>query len=124
MKSLYVTFTENQNNDLKKIFEKCSFVGVPDPGKILIQFDVNLLLIDLEEISRDLFYQIILKDYGNFESFEFENPVSIRKILSHTESQTEKTDEFMSNLMNMKEMLKDYFSLDIGKGYKQTIKPF
>ena len=116
MKSLYTTLTENQNNDLKKIFEKCSFVGVPDPGKILIQFDVNLLLIDLEEISRDLFYQIILKDYGNFESFEFENPVSIRKILSLTESQTEKTDEFMSNLMNMKEMLKDYFSLDIGKG--------
>ena len=118
MKSLYKTHIRDSNQELKKIFENCSFVGVVDPGKILIQFDVNLLLLNLEDISQDLFYQIVLKDYGNFESYEFEEPVSIRRVLGLTGISELRVNEFMASMIEMKEMLRDYFSICIGRRYK------
>merc|ERR1719466_758211 len=54
------------DNELISILGNFSVVGAIVPSRFTIQHDVNLLLLDLEPITCDLFYQIILRDYGNF----------------------------------------------------------
>jgi len=87
----------------------------------LVQFEVNLMLISLKQVSFDLFYQIILKDYGNFSTIEFENPINVRKVLLMMKISVKEIDEFLENILPMRGMLLDYFAIDIEKSSKKNI---
>ena len=100
---------------LSKILNKCSLVGVIDSSQIVIQFEVNLMIIFLNKLSFDLFYQIILKDYGNFGVDYFKTPINIRRVLLMMQVEVLDIDLFMNFIVEMKDMLKDYFSIIINK---------
>ena len=113
MNKLYDEVMSKKDEKLKHLLENCSLVGVVDSTSVLVQFEVNLMLLSLKEVSYDLIYQIILKDYGNFSIVKFENPIKIRRVLLMMKIPLNEVDECIMNLMNMRFMLKDYFSIDI-----------
>ena len=93
-------------------------------------FDRDLFLSTVsccvyDSFSAELFYQIILFDFGNFGSIKLSEPVSLyelmRLALDSPESQWEESDgpkeqlaEFAAHfLLEKAEMLQDYFNVEI-----------
>lgn len=50
------------------MFRSLVFVGVVDYRFVLVQFETKLLLIHLHPITKQLFYQLVLKRFGNHKS--------------------------------------------------------
>ena len=61
-----------------KLLTGFSSVGPIYASKYLVQYEVNLIILDIREISRDLFHQILLQDYGNFDAMPIVPPVPLK----------------------------------------------
>lgn len=114
------------DQNLLDIITKSTFVGCVDENYALIQHQLDLLLINIHNLNEELFYQIILLDFGNFDYFEFKNPLPISQLLStyfnvNATSDTieknleDKVKQLENVLMDKGDMLNDYFSIRINK---------
>jgi len=113
------------NADLLKIIQDHTFVGCIDVEKALVQHKTNLYLVNTEQLSRNLFYQIIIHDFGNFGLLRLSKPASIRKLAmlglelketgwSPTDGSKDDLVEYVAKLLETKsEMLAEYFSINI-----------
>lgn len=114
------------HQELTEIFAKHTFVGIVDQERRLaaIQYDVKLYLIDYAAVSYELFYQIGLSDFGNFGRIYLnETGISLKGLLSPVYENKEfmkgyldsikSIDEVISILVEMKEMLNEYFAIKI-----------
>ncbi|KRY59430.1 DNA mismatch repair protein Mlh1 [Trichinella britovi] len=125
---------ENSSVELRNLFRTHTFVGCINPKLTLMQSSTSLYMIDMEVISEELFYQILITRFGNLDSFRMIEPVSIRNLLniairvqkaSRTESspsngisQQNVDLEKAVQLFNAKaQMLWDYFALEIKDDY-------
>ena len=103
----------NVDLDFKSFLENCIFVGFASSSNILVQHQENLLSVDFSHLSEDLFYQIIVKDYGNFDVDELENPIDLPAILQISSIDPLKWERLLHSLKIMREMLLDYFGIQI-----------
>ena len=110
------------HRELTNIFANLTYVGVVDTERrlVAIQHDLKLFLVDYGAISYELFYQIGLTDFANFGSIvlhaDNEDDLTLFNILSSFESfqnAPESIDNVIKKLWDMREMLKEYFSIDI-----------
>ncbi|KRY70259.1 DNA mismatch repair protein Mlh1 [Trichinella pseudospiralis] len=125
---------ENSSVELRNLFRMHTFVGCVNPKLTLMQCSTSLYMIDMEVISEELFYQILIMRFGNLDSFRITEPVSIRNLLNiaiqvqkasrsesspSNDSQLQKVDvEKGVQLFNAKaQMLWDYFALEIKDDY-------
>ncbi|KAF0991018.1 hypothetical protein HZS_1429 [Henneguya salminicola] len=103
--------------ELTKIFQKFTYVGPLGTSKILLQYDVNLYLIDCFHLFSNLFYQIIINNFGSFNYWKLSLPYNFTSIFS--ENHQEQLDEFLFK----QPMLMDYFSIQISEEGQLTHLP-
>ncbi|CAG2120703.1 unnamed protein product, partial [Medioppia subpectinata] len=126
--SLRRTVAEESDNRLQDIICKSTYVGCADETFVLFQFETQLLLVNGYNLNVELFYQLFLVDFGNFQRIRFSKPLLIADLVNvyleedvgktqpsvdSQSSQTLSATEVETILMSKSEMLSDYFSIDI-----------
>ncbi|KAF5559943.1 DNA mismatch repair MLH1 [Fusarium phyllophilum] len=129
VKKLRDEVREDTHHDLTEIFSNHTFVGIVDEHRRLaaIQGDVKLYLIDYGRTCYEYFYQLALTDFGNFGAIKFNPSLDLRELLRGA-AETEKSsitspeddfevetlvDRVADQLIERREMLLEYFSLEI-----------
>jgi len=126
IKELVLEVENNCHENLKKQVRNLKFVGNVDRSKSLIQCENILYLCDSRLLGWELFYQLSLKYFENFDLFEFDDPLDIKELamigFSLDEcSWNEKEDgpkedlsmQVKNILLGQKEMLQEYFSITV-----------
>ncbi|CDO93714.1 unnamed protein product [Kluyveromyces dobzhanskii CBS 2104] len=85
-----------------------------------IQCDLKLFLVDYGSICNELFYQIGLSDFSNFgrimlyDQDDNEPGFNLKKVLENIDTlREEKIQQIIEKIANMKEMLNEYFCLEV-----------
>jgi DNA mismatch repair protein MLH1 len=129
IKDLRAEVREDMHNELTEIFASHTFVGIVDEARRLaaIQGGVKLYLIDYGHTCYEYFYQIGLTDFGNFGTIQFSPPLDLSELL-RVAAEAEQAvfnqqgEEFdveavmarvTDQLIERREMLQEYFSLEI-----------
>ncbi|KYQ91477.1 MutL DNA mismatch repair protein [Tieghemostelium lacteum] len=125
IKHLIGTFENDHHVGLKEFFGDVVFVGCLDHCYSLAQCKTKLYLINMETLSRELFYQLTLKGFSDFDQIRFATPLNVLDLLLislespvsgwlPTDGPKEKIAQFLSNLIISKsELLLEYFSIEI-----------
>uniref|UniRef100_H2ZDT9 DNA mismatch repair protein S5 domain-containing protein n=1 Tax=Ciona savignyi TaxID=51511 RepID=H2ZDT9_CIOSA len=118
---------EKSHKELCKVLHDHTFVGCVEPELALIQHETKLHLVNTGNLSEELFYQTLLKDFGNFAIYRLSESAPIYELamlgLNLEESGWTPADGSKENLANYivnflggkAEMLNDYFCIDITK---------
>ncbi|KAI1481588.1 DNA mismatch repair protein MutL [Daldinia eschscholtzii] len=118
---------DDMHHELTEVFANHTFVGIVDERRRLaaIQGGVKLFLIDYGRACFEYFYQVGLTDFGNFGVIKFQPALDLREVLKIAAEQEQASatdDEFdvdevvetvAEQLIERREMLLEYFSLDI-----------
>ncbi|KAB7500436.1 DNA mismatch repair protein Mlh1 [Armadillidium nasatum] len=119
---------------LKEVISNHSFVGCVSPRLALIQHSTKLFLTDTCSLSEEMFYQLLINDFGNFGVLNLSSPPSIRDLVllaleqeesgwSEEDGPKEDLASYVVELLQSKiPMLEDYFSLKINnEGHLLTL---
>lgn len=128
IKELRASVRDDMHSTLTETFATHVFVGIIDERRRLaaIQGGVKLFLVDYGLVAAEYFYQVGLTDFGNFGRIKFEPPLLLADILriaaefedsrASTENKFD-VDEVLAKvaeqLIERREMLAEYFALDI-----------
>uniref|UniRef100_A0A0K8TEG6 DNA mismatch repair protein MLH1 n=1 Tax=Lygus hesperus TaxID=30085 RepID=A0A0K8TEG6_LYGHE len=118
---------------LRDIISDSTYVGLAEREEILIQHNISLYMLHAETLKEELFYQLTVFDFGNYGAIKFVKPLPLRELveigledpdlrgsLSNT-SVDDVLDGVVSCLCSKKEMLLDYFSIEINDQHLCTI---
>jgi DNA mismatch repair protein MLH1 len=114
----------NTDNQLKDILQRSAYVGVSKSSKpvMFIQCETSLYSVNLEIVSKELFYQLYLKFFGNFSSFQLIPPLPLTQLLQvHMNKNVDEVNRFSEEtikrachvIIKRKELLLDYFSIEV-----------
>ncbi|KAK3065661.1 DNA mismatch repair protein Mlh1, partial [Teratosphaeriaceae sp. CCFEE 6253] len=130
VKELRASVREDMHNELNDVFANHTFVGIVDDRKRIaaIQGGVRLYLVDYGMVAAEYFYQLGLTDFGNFGSFQIDPPLSLQGLLEIGVAQQRALDTEVldfdwdevapsvhDQLMSRREMLAEYFALEISE---------
>ncbi|XP_060103589.1 DNA mismatch repair protein Mlh1 isoform X1 [Heteronotia binoei] len=113
------------SSGLQEMLRNHSFIGCVNPQWALVQYQTKLYLLNSTKLSQEMFYQILVYDFGNFGILRLSEPAPLYDLamlaLENTESGWTEEDgpkeglaEYIVEFLTKKsEMLKDYFSLEI-----------
>jgi len=106
--------------------EKHTFVGIVDLSKALslIQHSTNLYLVNHGSLAEELFYQLGVRQFGDFARLKLEPPPLLRMLVEiavkaettiekSTMNKSQIVERITDILMERREMLAEYFSLSI-----------
>ncbi|KAG6030110.1 hypothetical protein E4U41_000176 [Claviceps citrina] len=129
LKELRREVRQDVHNDLTDIFSTHTFVGIVDESRRLaaMQGGVKLFLVDYGHTCFEYFYQLGLDDFGNFGVIRFSPALDLRQLLRIAAEAEKKAldasdddfpledivDKVASQLVERREMLQEYFSLEI-----------
>lgn len=135
LKELRGEIKENTHTGLQEILQNHSFVGCVDPQWTLIQHQTKLYLLNTSRLSQELFYQILIYDFGNFGVLRLSTPAPIYDLamLALDSEESGWTEEdgpkeglaqyIVDFLKKRSEMLEDYFSMEIDQDGNLTGLP-
>ncbi|KAG9043599.1 DNA mismatch repair protein [Tulasnella sp. UAMH 9824] len=117
------------NAGFGEIVEKHTFVGVVDLklSLSLIQHSTKLYLVNHGSLAEEMFYQLALRQFGNFSRIKLEPPPPIRhliklavdaegdKVKESGMSPEEVTDEIAKLIAERAELLDEYFSIKLNE---------
>lgn len=133
IRDLRAAVRDDMHHELTEIIANHTFVGIVDEKRRLaaIQGGVKLFLVDYGRACFEYFYQVGLTDFGNFGVIKFQPALDLREVLNIAAEQ-EKTaegegtsaddDDFdvaevvervAEQLIERREMLLEYFSLEV-----------
>uniref|UniRef100_A0A8C2CXT5 DNA mismatch repair protein MLH1 n=1 Tax=Cyprinus carpio TaxID=7962 RepID=A0A8C2CXT5_CYPCA len=110
---------------LQDLLQNHSFVGSVNPQWTLVQHQTKLYLLNTTKLSQELFYQILIYDFGNFGVLRLSNPAPLYDLamlaLDSEESGWTEEDgpkeglaQYIVDFLKQKAvMLEEYFSLEI-----------
>ncbi|KAK0446015.1 histidine kinase-like ATPase [Desarmillaria tabescens] len=111
---------------LTEILEKHIFVGIVDLNRCLslVQHSTKLYLVNHAALAEELFFQLALRQFGDMTKLKLDPPPPLRKLIQiavDAEDTTEDTkltkaqivDRIVDILVTRRDMLAEYFSLDI-----------
>uniref|UniRef100_A0A8D0AIL9 DNA mismatch repair protein MLH1 n=1 Tax=Sander lucioperca TaxID=283035 RepID=A0A8D0AIL9_SANLU len=110
---------------LQEMLQNHSFVGCVNPQWTLVQHHTKLYLLNTTKLSQELFYQILIYDFGNFGVLRLSTPAPLYDLamLALDSEESGWTEEdgpkeglaqyIVDFLKNKTEMLGDYFSIEI-----------
>ncbi|KAM9476597.1 DNA mismatch repair protein Mlh1 [Clarias gariepinus] len=125
VKELQNEITEQAHQGLQEMLQNHSFVGCVNPQWSLVQHHTKLYMLNNTKLSQELFYQILMYDFGNFGVLKLSNPAPLYDLailaLDSEESGWTEEDgpkeglaQYIVNFLKKKaEMLEDYFSMKI-----------
>ncbi|KAJ3135190.1 DNA mismatch repair protein [Physocladia obscura] len=116
---------KNAHQGLTSLFRDHTFVGPVDDRWILVQYQTKLYIMDIEEISREFFYQLVLHGFSNFGIMKLETPCSIKPLiflaLEEENDVNQRLDELqdpediatkiIDTLSERREMIAEYFGV-------------
>ncbi|KAL6948797.1 hypothetical protein ACO0QE_001270 [Hanseniaspora vineae] len=108
----------NAHSELTTILANLVYIGVIDSHKRLcaIQHDLKLFMIDYGAVCYELFYQIGLREFANFGKIHLSESLKIKDLLELLDIlEADKITEIAQQLFEMKDMLDEYFSIEIDK---------
>lgn len=128
VQDLRKALVKGKHRQLTEILEKHTFVGIADLQRCLslIQYSTKLYLINHAALADELFYQLGVRQFGDFSRLKLEPPPILRDMIeiavnaeNSTEdsplSKTQIIDRIEDILMTRREMLAEYFSLTISE---------
>ncbi|XP_073406004.1 DNA mismatch repair protein Mlh1 isoform X1 [Dendrobates tinctorius] len=133
--SLQKDIEDRAHKSLQNMMRNHSFVGCVNPQWALTQYQTKLYLLNTTKLSQELFYQILINDFGNFGIMRLSESAPIYELAmlaldspesGWTEEDGPKeglTEYIVQFLQKKSEMLKDYFSLEIDEGGNLTGLP-
>ena len=74
---------EECNRDLMMIIKHNVYVGVIDCYYSLIQHGTKLYIIDHTRLIKDMFYQLVIQQFGMKKSIVFDEPIDIERCIYH-----------------------------------------
>ncbi|XP_058506732.1 DNA mismatch repair protein Mlh1 [Solea solea] len=125
IKELRAEIMESTHKGLQEMLQNHSFVGCINPQWTLIQHHTKLYLVNTTKLSQELFYQILIYDFGNFGVLRLSTPAPLYDLamlaLDCEESGWTEDDgpkeglaQYIVDFLRKKaEMLEDYFSVEI-----------
>uniref|UniRef100_A0A4W5NQS1 DNA mismatch repair protein MLH1 n=1 Tax=Hucho hucho TaxID=62062 RepID=A0A4W5NQS1_9TELE len=125
VKELRDDIAEHAHKGLQEMLQNHSFVGCVNPQWTLIQHHTKLYLLNTTKLSQELFYQILIYDFGNFGILRLSEPAPLYDLamlaLDSEESGWSEDDgpkeglaQYIVDFLKKKsEMLEDYFSMEI-----------
>ncbi|KAI0284621.1 DNA binding protein [Russula aff. rugulosa BPL654] len=115
-----------KHTEMTEILQKHVFVGVVDLFRELsvVQVSKKLYLVNHGALAEELFYQLGLRQFGNFARLKLDPPAPLRALITlavDAEQNTELSkltkpqivDSIEHILISRKDMLREYFSLGI-----------
>nr|XP_060637654.1 DNA mismatch repair protein Mlh1 [Anolis sagrei ordinatus] len=123
--TLQEEITNQAHTGLQEMLRDHSFVGCINPQWALAQYQTKLYLLNTTKLSQEMFYQILIYDFGNFGVLRLSEPAPLYDLailaLENVESGWTEEDgpkeglaEYIVDFLTKKnEMLKDYFCLEI-----------
>ncbi|XP_049293276.1 DNA mismatch repair protein Mlh1 [Anopheles funestus] len=122
------------DDNLRKIFRELTYVGTIDREQVLIQYDTKMYLAKTQPLAAELFYQLLLFNFGNFERLTFSEPLELKRLVhlaladpssGYTEEDgpvDELADVIVEKLVDKAPILSDYYNLSIRKdGYLESL---
>ncbi|KAI9063549.1 DNA mismatch repair protein MutL [Trametes sanguinea] len=126
VKELRAAVARAKHHQLGEIIARHTFVGVVDATRCLslVQHGTRLYLLNHGALAAELFYQLGLRQFGNFSRIRLDPAPHLRMLIALavdaeegiTESGLSKeavTDRIVNILTERREMLQEYFSLGI-----------
>ncbi|KAJ7145341.1 histidine kinase-like ATPase, partial [Mycena crocata] len=126
VKTLRQKALKGKHRLLSEILEKHTFVGIVDLNKCLslIQHSTKLYLVNHGALAEELFYQLGLRQFGDFRRLKLQPPPPLRILveiaveLEETTAESGLTkpqivDRIVETLMDRRDMLAEYFSFTI-----------
>jgi len=116
---------DNASEGMRDLLHKHTFVGCVSESHALLQHQTKLYLVNTTALSKELFYQVLLEDFGNFGVLRLSEPAPVRELallaLHHPSSGWTPTDgpredmaDYVAALLVAKApMMQDYFCLEI-----------
>jgi DNA mismatch repair protein MLH1 len=140
IRELRASVRESMHNGLTEIFAGHTYVGLVDERRRIsaIQGGVKLFLVDYGMICNDYFYQVGLTDFGNFGVIKLDPPADLLELLKIAAQveEDEASAEDRANidfeevpavvakqLLERKDMLSEYFSINISENGKLETIP-
>ena len=120
------------HTNLTEVFASHTYVGLVDSRRriVAIQSGVKLFLVDYGKVCNEYFYQVGLTDFANFGNIAFEPPLDVEALVrSAVEVEKRNSGEVASEdlpwdtipaevtkqLVERREMLREYFSLEVSE---------
>ncbi|TGJ76838.1 hypothetical protein E0Z10_g10800 [Xylaria hypoxylon] len=130
VRDLRTAVRDDMHHELTETIANHTFVGIVDEKRRLaaIQGGVKLFLIDYGRACFEYFYQVGLTDFGNFGIIKFQPALDLREVLNLAAEQekiadgegedddfdvAEVVERVAEQLIERREMLLEYFSLEI-----------
>ncbi|KAK8060459.1 MutL-like protein, partial [Apiospora saccharicola] len=133
VRELRTEVRNDMHHGLTEVFAGHTFVGIVDERRRLaaMQGGVKLYLVDYGRACLEYFYQVGLTDFGNFGTIKFQPALSLREVLAiaaerekamAADGEIADDDNFnveeavelvTDQLIERREMLQEYFSLEI-----------
>ncbi|XP_068597667.1 DNA mismatch repair protein Mlh1 [Brachionichthys hirsutus] len=135
IKEIRAEITQNTHTGLQEMLQNHSFVGCISPQWTLIQHHTKLYLLNSTTLSRELFYQILIYDFGNFGVLRLSTPAPLYDLAmlaldSEASGWTEEDGpkeglaQYIVDFLKKKaDMLEDYFSVEIDQDGNLTGLP-
>lgn len=123
--TLQKEFQKNYHSGLREIFQNHKFVGCVSKELALIQHQTKLYLVNTFKLSRELFYQLLLLDFGNFGAIRLSEPAPLYDLAmmafdlqesgwTPADGKKEDLATYVTDFLKSKrEMLEEYFALEI-----------
>ncbi|XP_005096287.1 DNA mismatch repair protein Mlh1 [Aplysia californica] len=116
---------DNASEGMRELLQNHTFVGCVSESHALVQHSTKLYLVNTTTLSKELFYQLLLEDFGNFGVLRLSEAAPVRDLvllaLSCDSSgwtpadgpKEDMADYVVQFLVSKASMLQDYFSLEI-----------
>ncbi|XP_070396428.1 DNA mismatch repair protein Mlh1-like [Dermacentor albipictus] len=133
--NLWEAVIKNSHAGLRELFRNHTFVGCVNQRYSLVQHKTELYIINTRRVSEELFYQLMLKNFGRFGLYQLSEPAPIYDLAmmalgleecgwTEADGPKEELARYMSTFLTSKaEMLEDYFSLGINESGEITSLP-
>ncbi|XP_011601203.1 DNA mismatch repair protein Mlh1 isoform X1 [Takifugu rubripes] len=125
IKELRAEMCENTHTGLQEMLQNHSFVGCINLQWALIQHRTKLYLLNTTNLSQELFYQILIYDFGNFGVLRLSEPAPLYDLAmlaldsegsgwTEEDGPKEGLAQYIVDFLKRKaELLGDYFSVEI-----------
>ncbi|OBZ78145.1 DNA mismatch repair protein Mlh1 [Grifola frondosa] len=126
VRNLRQAVRKGKHHHLSEILEKHTFVGIVDLDRCLslIQHSTKLYLVNHGALSEELFYQLGLRQFGNYSRLRLDPPPPLRTLVTIAVdaedgidksrlSKPEIIDCIVDTVMARRNMLQEYFSMSV-----------
>lgn len=124
---------DDVSDAMRDLLQNHTFVGCVNESHALIQHSTRLYLANTTTLSKELFYQLLLQEFGNLGVLRLSEPAPIKELVmlaldssasgwTPADGPKEDMADYVVTFLNSKaEMLQDYFSLEVEDGKLLTL---